>query len=236
MRLLFALATASGLVIRLEPGERECFMIEVKKEAAVSGNFELIKPNDEAEPLAVTVSADDQPPLYDIRSKADGAFAFDAREDGLLDLCIANGKKGHSDDIARTVGFAIRVTSQHTVIEEQGPGSFNELLEVTEQLNEGLLTLTYVPYFRRKFPQGSSNIFAAKGGNPSKNTHVDEVQDLLVDHRRDGLPRLPLRLAGRLHPTILRNEAPGLIRLERINVVGVGVAPADGIEAPGTHI
>ena len=147
--LLVVLPLAAAVVIRLEAGERECFMIEVEKEAAVSGNFELIKPQ-EAEPLAVSVAAEGHQPLYDSRGAADGTFAFDARDAGLLELCVANGKKNENDDVARTVGFAIRVTSQHTVIDDPADkeGSLSELLEVAEQLNEGLLTLTYVLFLR----------------------------------------------------------------------------------------
>ena len=57
------LATTDALVIRLEAGERECFLLEVTKEAAVSGNFELISENP-PNPLAVVVSgADASAPL-----------------------------------------------------------------------------------------------------------------------------------------------------------------------------
>mmetsp|Transcript_5979 Transcript_5979/g.8467 ORF Transcript_5979/g.8467 Transcript_5979/m.8467 type:complete len:206 (-) Transcript_5979:1423-2040(-) len=150
---LCGLRYVAGLVVRLEAGERECFMIEVTAGAAVSGNYELIKPNDKAKPLSVTVSSEDaEKALYANHGSPDGTFAFDVKDGGILDLCLANGKKGKSDGIARSVGFAIRVTSQHTVIENvDNAGSLNELLEVAEQLNEGLLTLTdHQSYMRER--------------------------------------------------------------------------------------
>lgn len=148
-RLVVLFACAQALVIQLEAGERECFMLEVNEASAVAGNFELIKPNKEAKPLMVTVTTDDEEkPLYESYGEPDGTFAFDVKDAGTLDLCIANGNKGKRDDRSRTVGFAIRVTSEHTTIEE---GSLTELLEVSEQLTEGLLTLTdHQAYMRQR--------------------------------------------------------------------------------------
>jgi len=167
--VLFA-APASALVVRLEPGERECFMLEVQAGAAVSGNFELIKPTDTNKPLplAVTLTTEDEDqPLYEIKNAPDGTFALDAKQGGIWDLCIANGKLGKSDGIARSVGFAIRVTSQHTVIddnkEDATAGSLNDLLELSEQLNEGLLTLTdHQTYMRQREATHEKTLRTAK--------------------------------------------------------------------------
>jgi len=142
------LAASRALVIRLEPGERECFLLEVKKEAAVSGNFELIS-EVAARPLAVVVSGEaGAAPLYETKGEADGTFAFDVADDGVVDLCVANGNKAQHDGIARTVGFAIRSAVHH---DEAGEGSLDALLDVSEELNEGLLTLTdHQAYMRRR--------------------------------------------------------------------------------------
>ncbi|KAJ1452002.1 emp24/gp25L/p24 family/GOLD-domain-containing protein [Pelagophyceae sp. CCMP2097] len=154
-RFLMCLAACRALVVRLEAGERECFGVEVKAEAAVSGNFELLSPNDKAEPLSVVVTGqgEDDRPLYESVSQPEGTFAFDARADGILDLCIANGKKGASDGLARSIGFAIRMTSQRLELDGDpaSEGSLESLLDVSEQLNEDLLTLTdHQGYMRRR--------------------------------------------------------------------------------------
>ena len=141
---------ASGLVIRLEAGERECFLIEVKAEAAVSGNFELIS-EVSAAPLTVVVSGEATPDgsaLYETSGESDGTFAFDVGGDGVIDICLANGKKRGNDGLPRTVGFAIRTSVHHADNEE---GSLDALLDVSEELNEGLLTLTdHQAYMRRR--------------------------------------------------------------------------------------
>ena len=65
-----------------------------------------------------------------------------------MDICIANGKKGANDGQPRTVGFAIRTTVHHA---EAAAGSLDALLDVSEELNEGLLTLTdHQAYMRRR--------------------------------------------------------------------------------------
>ena len=145
----FALAACDGLVIRLEAGERECFLIDVKAEAAVSGNFELIS-EVSSKPLTVVVSGEATAggPLYETVGEPDGTFAFDVGGDGVIDICIANGKKGRNDGLPRTVGYAIRTTVHHAADEE---GSLDALLDVSEELNEGLLTLTdHQAYMRRR--------------------------------------------------------------------------------------
>ena len=89
-RSLFLLlaATADALVIRLEAGARECFLLDVSKEAAVSGNFELISEGVTPEPLGVVVSgAAGAVPLYETHGQPDGTFAFDVADDGVVDLC-----------------------------------------------------------------------------------------------------------------------------------------------------
>ena len=55
--LVLLLATTNALVIRLEAGARECFLLDVSKEAAVSGNFELISEGVTPEPLGVVGAA-----------------------------------------------------------------------------------------------------------------------------------------------------------------------------------
>jgi len=86
--------------------------------------------------------------LYETRGQPDGTFAFDVASDGVMDICIANGKKGANDGTPRTVGFAIRTTVKGTADEE---GSLDALLDVSEELNEGLLTLTdHQAYMRRR--------------------------------------------------------------------------------------
>lgn len=149
-----AAAGATGLVIQLEAGERECFMLEVKSKAAVAGNFELIKPNKLAKPLWVTVTSEDAAkPLYESRGSPEGTFAFDAPGSGVIDMCLANGSKENTDGVSRSVGFAIRVTSTHTEIAntDEKTGSLTELLEFSEELNEGLLTLMdHQAYMRQR--------------------------------------------------------------------------------------
>ena len=209
----FALAACDGLVIRLEAGERECFLIDVKAEAAVSGNFELIS-EVSSKPLTVVVSGEATAggPLYETVGEPDGTFAFDVGGDGVIDICIANGKKGRNDGLPRTVGFAIRTTvhrqgsdstslqrersararsrnsihasralremiarpkisrnerqtaeigapklgMSHLVVAQvhhaaDEEGSLDALLDVSEELNEGLLTLTdHQAYMRRR--------------------------------------------------------------------------------------
>ncbi|KAJ8603792.1 hypothetical protein CTAYLR_000195 [Chrysophaeum taylorii] len=136
------IASVRGLVVQLDAGERECFMLEVEPEASVFGNFELIKPNDVSEHLVVTVTSDEEPkPLYESLGSPEGTFAFEAKGNSVLDLCIANGSKGKSDGVSRTVGFAIRVASKHPTPESLEAGSVSDLLDFSEQLNEGLLTL-----------------------------------------------------------------------------------------------
>ena len=75
-------------------------------------------------------------------------FTFDVGGDGVIDICLANGKKRGNDGLPRTVGFAIRTSVHHADNEE---GSLDALLDVSEELNEGLLTLTdHQAYMRRR--------------------------------------------------------------------------------------
>ena len=137
-------------MIRLEAGARECFLLDVSKEAAVSGNFELISEGVTPEPLGVVVSgAAGADPLYETHGQPDGTFAFDVADDGVVDLCLSNGDASNNDGRARTVGFAIRASVHHP--SSDGEGSMDALLDVSEELNEGLLTLTdHLAYMRRR--------------------------------------------------------------------------------------
>ena len=55
----------------------------------------------------------------------------------------------NNDGRARTVGFAIRASVHHP--SSDGEGSMDALLDVSEELNEGLLTLTdHQAYMRRR--------------------------------------------------------------------------------------
>ena len=55
----------------------------------------------------------------------------------------------NNDGRARTVGFAIRASVHHPSTD--GEGSMDALLDVSEELNEGLLTLTdHQAYMRRR--------------------------------------------------------------------------------------
>ena len=137
-------------MIRLEAGARECFLLDVSKEAAVSGNFELISEGVTPEPLGVVVSgAAGADPLYETHGQPDGTFAFDVADDGVVDLCLSNGDASNNDGRARTVGFAIRASVHHP--SSDGEGSMDALLDVSEELNEGLLTLTdHQAYMRRR--------------------------------------------------------------------------------------
>ena len=148
--LLLLLASTHGLVIRLEAGARECFLLDVSKEAAVSGNFELISEGVTPEPLGVVVSgAAGADPLYETHGQPDGTFAFDVADDGVVDLCLSNGDASNNDGRARTVGFAIRASVHHPSTD--GEGSMDALLDVSEELNEWLLTLTdHQAYMRRR--------------------------------------------------------------------------------------
>ena len=148
--LVLLLATTNALVIRLEAGARECFLLDVSKEAAVSGNFELISEGVTPEPLGVVVSgAAGADPLYETHGQPDGTFAFDVADDGVVDLCLSNGDASNNDGRARTVGFAIRASVHHPSTD--GEGSMDALLDVSEELNEGLLTLTdHQAYMRRR--------------------------------------------------------------------------------------
>jgi len=122
----------------------------VSKEAAVSGNFELISEGLSPQPLGVVVSgAAGADPLYETHGQPDGTFAFDVADDGVVDLCLSNGDTSTHDGKARTVGFAIRSTVHHP--DHDGEGSMDALLDVSEELNEGLLTLTdHQAYMRRR--------------------------------------------------------------------------------------
>lgn len=137
-------------MVQLDAGARECFMLSVEEKAAVSGNFELIKPNGASGPLEVTVTSEyETKPLYESRGSPDGVFAFDAPRAGVVDFCLANGDKESSDGMSRSLGFAIRVTS--AARPEGGDGSLSDLLEFSEQLTEGLLTLTdHQAYMRQR--------------------------------------------------------------------------------------
>merc|ERR1712216_231286 len=134
--LVLLLATTNALVIRLEAG--------------ASGNFELISEGVTPEPLGVVVSgAAGAEPLYETHGQPDGTFAFDVADDGVVDLCLSNGDASNNDGRARTVGFAIRASVHHPSTD--GEGSMDALLDVSEELNEGLLTLTdHQAYMRRR--------------------------------------------------------------------------------------
>ena len=140
----------AGFDLFLEAGARECFLLDVSKEAAVSGNFELISEGVTPEPLGVVVSgAAGADPLYETHGQPDGTFAFDVADDGVVDLCLSNGDASNNDGRARTVGFAIRASVHHPSTD--GEGSMDALLDVSEELNEGLLTLTdHQAYMRRR--------------------------------------------------------------------------------------
>lgn len=99
-------------------------------------------------------------PLYETKGEADGTFAFDVGSDGTMDICIANGKKGKNDGLPRTIGFAIRTTVHH---DEGEAGSLDALLDVSEELNEGLLTLTdHQAYMRRREEHHSRTLDSTK--------------------------------------------------------------------------
>lgn len=153
--LLVALAFEShSLVIQLEAGERECFMLQVQAKAVVSGNFEVIKPNKMSQLLSVTVSGkNSQKPLYETKGYPEHSFVIEVEEDDLLDMCLANGYVGATDKITRSVGFAIRVTSTYTDTgsPDEKVGSLNGLLQTSKELNEGLLTLIdHQAYMRQR--------------------------------------------------------------------------------------
>lgn len=143
-----------SLVIQLEAGERECFMLQVHAKAVVSGNFEVIKPNKMSKPLTVTITGkNNRMPIYETQGQAEDSFAFEVDEDGILDMCMANGNVDATDKITRTVGFAIRVTSTHTDAgaTDEKVGSLTDLLQFSEELNEGLLTLIdHQAYMRQR--------------------------------------------------------------------------------------
>ena len=130
----------AALTVDIAPGEQDCFILAVETGVPISGNFELIEPNDEVGPLAVQVlgppgkpkhgDAEGEPiVIYESRGEVEGTFAFDASMTGEISLCLSNGAgtggagtddDDHGDGVTRTVGFALRALDAS--VNGVGPG------------------------------------------------------------------------------------------------------------------
>ena len=133
---ILIVSRASALLVDVQPGERECFILPLTEGTPFSGNFELLSPS-KVGPFEVKVlspEATGHKVEYSASGETKGTLSMDADASGDYLLCLENGNDDEHDNLVRRIGFNFRAGLPSDLAMEASIQKPSGLIEMVNEL------------------------------------------------------------------------------------------------------
>uniref|UniRef100_A0A7S2DBK6 GOLD domain-containing protein n=1 Tax=Octactis speculum TaxID=3111310 RepID=A0A7S2DBK6_9STRA len=147
---LSLLGGVSALNVEVKSGTSECFILQMEKSAACSGNFEIIEEENQLIGITIIGPKPSSTVYFETIGQAEGNFQFEAASTGDQTLCFSN--QGDKD---APIGFAFREDAADLISDGDSAVATEEnivsMIEVGKDLSQGLdMLLDHQQYMRMR--------------------------------------------------------------------------------------